>query len=71
MPRILLGSTAEQVVRFARCSVLVARHPPDQLPPSPAQRPAKITSGGAHARQHKEESFWKKLGLLRRGLLIW
>jgi nucleotide-binding universal stress UspA family protein len=29
LARILLGSTAEQVVRFARCSVLVARHPPD------------------------------------------
>jgi nucleotide-binding universal stress UspA family protein len=27
--RILLGSTAEQVVRFARCSVLVARHSPE------------------------------------------
>src|SRR5260370_35472351 len=38
LARILLGSTAEQVVRFARCSVLVARHPPDQLPPSPAQK---------------------------------
>lgn len=30
LTRILLGSTAEQVVRFARCSVLVARHAPDQ-----------------------------------------
>jgi nucleotide-binding universal stress UspA family protein len=38
LARILLGSTAEQVVRFARCSVLVARHPPDQLPPSTAQK---------------------------------
>jgi nucleotide-binding universal stress UspA family protein len=28
--RILLGSTAEQVVRFARCSVLAARHAPDK-----------------------------------------
>jgi nucleotide-binding universal stress UspA family protein len=36
LARILLGSTAEQVVRFARCSVLVARHPPDQLPPTAA-----------------------------------
>jgi nucleotide-binding universal stress UspA family protein len=36
LARILLGSTAEQVVRFARCSVLVARHPPNQLPSSPA-----------------------------------
>jgi nucleotide-binding universal stress UspA family protein len=31
LARILLGSTAEQVVRFARCAVLVARHPPDPL----------------------------------------
>jgi nucleotide-binding universal stress UspA family protein len=30
LARILLGSTAEQVVRFARCSVLVARHSPDK-----------------------------------------
>jgi universal stress protein family protein len=30
--RMLLGSTAEQVVRFARCSVLVARHSPDYAP---------------------------------------
>jgi nucleotide-binding universal stress UspA family protein len=36
LARILLGGTAEQVVRFARCSVLVARHPPNQLPSSPA-----------------------------------
>src|SRR3984893_3628658 len=36
LARILLGSTAEQVVRFARCSVLVARYPPNQLPSSPA-----------------------------------
>lgn len=36
LARILLGSTAEQVVRFARCSVLVARHPPDKLPPTAA-----------------------------------
>ena len=35
--RILLGSTAERIVRFARCSVLVARHPPNQLRPSPAR----------------------------------
>jgi hypothetical protein len=37
LARILLGSTAERVVRFARCSVLVARHPPNQLRPNPAQ----------------------------------
>jgi len=36
LARILLGSTAERIVRFARCSVLVARHPPNQLRPSPA-----------------------------------
>jgi nucleotide-binding universal stress UspA family protein len=36
LARILLGSTAEQVVRFARCSVLVARHQPDKLPPAAA-----------------------------------
>jgi universal stress protein A len=30
--RMLLGSTAEQVVRFAHCSVLVARHSPAETP---------------------------------------
>jgi universal stress protein A len=31
LAHLLLGSSAEQVVRFARCAVLVARHPPDPM----------------------------------------
>jgi nucleotide-binding universal stress UspA family protein len=37
LARMVLGTTASQVVRFAQCSVLVARHSPDQSPPEPAQ----------------------------------
>lgn len=37
LARILLGSTAEQVVRFARCAVLVARHPKDPEVEDPAR----------------------------------
>ena len=63
---VALPTNAQLTEGFDNVGALMRAAPPE----TPVGMHSRA-SGAAHARQHKEESFWKKLGLLRQGLLIW